>query len=443
MTRTYGFDRNGNRRTKATATSGADGLCPAGGGTSTTRLFDTADRPVTGANGTGSYAYDLLGRTTTVPAADTSKPADGAVTIGYYDDDSARSISQNGATTTYTLDAAGRRSAETTTRAGVPTETVRHYTDASDNPTWVSTGAASQRYVELIGNDLSLMVDDAGSGTLAVAGPRGDVVTTIDLPGTGPATAIEGWNGFDEYGNALGTNTASTGVVRYGWLGTEQRAATDSGLVLMGARLYNPVTGLFTSLDPVEGGNVTAYGYPLDPVNETDTDGEICKCAFGFRGGGGGGFGFGRLGGSGAGRGGGGGVWFGRANVVRNTLPGGWARWGARMKGPKKPSKPKAKSTNKNSRGYKGKSYGYTLYYRHRGRWHTWKYGITSQKNYMSRPNSQLKGCRKMMSSDCKVGNRIRKFRNRYAAEKWEYRSNRSYWRRHGTCPPGQWRSCR
>jgi hypothetical protein len=41
----------------------------------------------------------------------------------------------------------------------------------------------------------------------------------------------------------------------------------------MGARLYNKVTGLFTSVDPVPGGNTTAYTYPQDPINKLDLDG--------------------------------------------------------------------------------------------------------------------------------------------------------------------------
>jgi RHS repeat-associated protein len=43
---------------------------------------------------------------------------------------------------------------------------------------------------------------------------------------------------------------------------------SGAGLTLMGVRLYNPVTGLFTSLDPVEGGNANAHTYPADPINK-------------------------------------------------------------------------------------------------------------------------------------------------------------------------------
>ena len=41
----------------------------------------------------------------------------------------------------------------------------------------------------------------------------------------------------------------------------------------MGARLYNTATGLFTSIDPVYGGNDTPYTYPNDPNNKQDTTG--------------------------------------------------------------------------------------------------------------------------------------------------------------------------
>jgi hypothetical protein len=42
----------------------------------------------------------------------------------------------------------------------------------------------------------------------------------------------------------------------------------------MGVRLYNSITGLFNSLDPVRGGNANADTYPSDPINSFDLDGQ-------------------------------------------------------------------------------------------------------------------------------------------------------------------------
>ena len=71
---------------------------------------------------------------------------------------------------------------------------------------------------------------------------------------------------------AAGTGGAAANG--YGWLGAKQRSTAETGILLMGARLYNPATGLFTSLDPVYGGNDTPYTYPNDPINRIDTTGE-------------------------------------------------------------------------------------------------------------------------------------------------------------------------
>jgi len=43
----------------------------------------------------------------------------------------------------------------------------------------------------------------------------------------------------------------------------------------MGVRLYNPAKGLFTSVDPVDGGSPNVYAYPYDPINDQDLDGQI------------------------------------------------------------------------------------------------------------------------------------------------------------------------
>ena len=41
----------------------------------------------------------------------------------------------------------------------------------------------------------------------------------------------------------------------------------------MGARLYNSITGLFTSRDPVTGGNSTTYIYPQNTISMNDITG--------------------------------------------------------------------------------------------------------------------------------------------------------------------------
>nr|WP_289249945.1 RHS repeat-associated core domain-containing protein [Galbitalea sp. SE-J8]MDM4764417.1 RHS repeat-associated core domain-containing protein [Galbitalea sp. SE-J8] len=87
------------------------------------------------------------------------------------------------------------------------------------------------------------------------------------------------WSGFaihDEFGQATGT-TASTGAVTYGWLGSKQRQTITAPFILMGARLYNPLTGRFTSPDPIPGGNENAYVYPTDPINQDDLTGQCSR----------------------------------------------------------------------------------------------------------------------------------------------------------------------
>ncbi|GAA0939192.1 hypothetical protein GCM10009554_28730 [Kribbella koreensis] len=275
VTRSYGFDRNDNRLIKSTAISGQDGACTTVGASTVSRSYDSADRPTTGANGSGAYAYDLLGRTTTIPASD-APLAGGDIALTYYDNDRAKSITQSGTTTEFTLDALDRRAVETVTGVGAG-QTIRHYTDSSDNPTWTSKGASTQRYSALLGSKLGLAINQNAVGTLMLTDPHGDVVSTSTLTtATAVATAIDGWTSYDEYGNRAGTAT-DTGIIRYGWVGAQNRAESGAGLTLMGARLYNPATGLFTSMDPVIGGSANNYVYPSDPINDSDLDG-CTKC---------------------------------------------------------------------------------------------------------------------------------------------------------------------
>jgi RHS repeat-associated protein len=107
---------------------------------------------------------------------------------------------------------------------------------------------------------------------LQLIDPHGDIVSKIT---TGTQPTLTAFTAFDEYGNQLTkqnpTNPATASS--YGWAGKAEKPTTVSGLILMWARLYNSVTGRFTSRDPVPGGNENAYNYPNDPINGNDWTG--------------------------------------------------------------------------------------------------------------------------------------------------------------------------
>ncbi|GAA2238574.1 hypothetical protein GCM10010401_08550 [Rarobacter faecitabidus] len=272
--RGYTFDSNGNRTGLYRNT--INGQCAYLGSTPSSRTwgYDAADRVA------GAYEYDMLGRQTQIPSTDAPLgEAAGPITIGYYDNDLARSITQGENTTTFTLDALQRRLVETRTTGSGTTTIRRGYADTSDNPGWATTtknGTTTlTRYASSIAGDLG--AQHTGTDlTLDIVDPWDSVAATITVTGTTLGT-ISGLSSFDEYGNPL-TTTPTTGDITYGWKGGKERAGNPtSGLTLMGVRLYNPTTGLFTSPDPVKGGNTTAYTYPQDPINWNDLSGLMQK----------------------------------------------------------------------------------------------------------------------------------------------------------------------
>ncbi|MGP7961317.1 DNRLRE domain-containing protein [Sanguibacter sp. A247] len=277
--RNYTFDAAGHRTNLSTNVG--DGKCAGGSDVVRSWSYDKADRVQNAGTGQGSYVYDALGRQTLVPAVDA--PGGSDIEIAYFDDDLARSITTGGTSTTFDLDALARRSVTTTT-GGAASVVTRVYSDTSDNPTGareMSDGVTrTSSYAGAIAGDMLYTQVDSEEATLTsvgIADPIGSVVATLTLsdvggvrtalPGDGSGLAV-----YDEYGNRAGAGVKA-GALDYGWLGGKERASDPSGLLLMGVRLFNSVTGLFTSVDPVVGGNESVYGYPNDPINKLDLDG--------------------------------------------------------------------------------------------------------------------------------------------------------------------------
>lgn len=123
------------------------------------------------------------------------------------------------------------------------------------------------RNVASASGDLAATTSKTGDTVLHLTTIHGDVALQLPLDTSKAPVALDS----DEYGNPR----AGQAATRYNWLGAKQRSTeTLTGLTLMGARLYNPNTGRFLSIDPVYGGGDNRYGYPGDPVNQFDLDGK-------------------------------------------------------------------------------------------------------------------------------------------------------------------------
>ncbi|XVU27913.1 phospholipase A2 [Actinoplanes sp. CA-054009] len=269
-TNIYELDSASNRTRQQAYGPADNGACQETTADSTSAYtYDTANRVL------GGYAYDKLGRTTVLPASDTGAIGDGNMTLTYHQNDLVRSMVQGNRTTTYTLDVdAARVRSWTDTSTGTAVTHRNHYADDSDSPSWTDEGDGTwTRQIDAIGGL-------AGRQT-----PNGIEWQITDLHGDVVASMSNGesWisvvHTFDEYGNA--DEAADVGSLRYGWLGSAQRASdTPGGLILMGVRLYAPATGRMLQTDPELSGSANGYDYcGGDPIGCRDLNGRDPQCS--------------------------------------------------------------------------------------------------------------------------------------------------------------------
>jgi RHS repeat-associated protein len=216
------------------------------------------------------YVYDALGRNTFIPAIDA--PANNAgIALSYNLVDQVTNIAQGLSSTTFTYDALGRRVNET---VGSLT-TVRHYSGSSDNPEWTTqlsaTNLTTEIYTGSLGAGLAVTTTFKGAvrtSSLQLTDVRGHTVTTLNLD----TNSVGAWSVYDSFGNPQ-TSQTNTNLINYSSYGQQERATNSTGLILVGARVYNPETNQFTSKDPIKGGNENSYTYPNDPMNTHDFSG--------------------------------------------------------------------------------------------------------------------------------------------------------------------------
>ena len=214
------------------------------------------------------------------------------LSASYRSDDLVATLSQGAACEGFTYDPSGdvvsTSNYATSSCTGTPTTTSTNDYAGSSSPAWTTTTVGSTTsttaYFAAITQGDALNVTLASSGgssclgittatcTMNLTDLRGNVIATASLTSD---TSVTGYSESTEFGLPRSASTESTVAPVYGWLGTHEKAANNlSGLVVMVVRIYNPVTGLFTSPDPVYQGNANPYVYPSDPVNGMDLSGE-------------------------------------------------------------------------------------------------------------------------------------------------------------------------
>jgi len=273
-TRAYGYSASSDRTSTETFDPNSVGTCQTSvPGSSRAHSFDSASRVTN-----PGYTYDALGRMLSIPVGDL-QVGTGALSLSYRANDMVSSTSQSYSTgsgsetraSEYALDPTGRVDGITTKVDGVETQRLNYrYGSETDSPSSVrrsSDGGASWSVTNYASApELGLVAEiEGGAVTFHLSNMNGSTVARAT-----PAGGIASYSETDEFGNGGEGPTPS----RYGWLGGYQRSRDAlGGLMLMGARLYNPRTALFTSIDSVPGGTPTPYAYPHDPINNFDTSG--------------------------------------------------------------------------------------------------------------------------------------------------------------------------
>lgn len=254
----YEYDSN-NRLTKAGTGAyeydAADNPTKIPGSTNT---YDVADELKTGTSLT--YTYDELGeRTKTTPSAGP------ATSYGYDQAGNLTSVERpkEGEVAeikdTYAYDGHGLRASQTISG----TTSYLSWDTTKSLPPILSDTTNSYIY-----GPGGLPVEQVSSGGTVTYLHHDQQGSTRLL--TGSTGAVTGSTTFDAYGNKTGST--GTGTTPLGYDG--QYTSTDTGLIYMRARAYDPATAQFLSVDPVVGLTRAPYGYAGEnPLNFGDPTG--------------------------------------------------------------------------------------------------------------------------------------------------------------------------
>jgi RHS repeat-associated protein len=236
--------------------------------------YDSANNPTT--IGAGTYKYDKGDELETGPSLTYT-----------YDELGERTKTKptTGPATTYGYDQAGNLTSVERPKEGEVSEIKDTYAYDGNGLRTSQTISGTTTYLTWdMAQELPLILSDEtnsyiyGPGGLPVEEvTSGGTVTYLhhDQAGstrllTGSAGTVTGSTTFDAYGNKTGSTGTSTTPLGY----DAQYTSSDTGLIYMRARSYDPATSQFLGVDPLVAATETPYGYGAEnPLTFSDPTG--------------------------------------------------------------------------------------------------------------------------------------------------------------------------
>ncbi len=245
-------------------------------GATTAYEYDAANNPTKIA--TGTYKYNAGDELETGPS----------LTYTYNEvGERTKTTPSTGPATTYGYDQAGNLTSVGRPKEGEVSKIEDSYAYNGEGLRTSQTISGTTSYLTWdMAEDLPLIVSDGTNSY--IYGPGGLPVEQISSGGTvtylhhdrqgstrlltGSTGTVTGSTTFDAYGNKTGSTGSSTTPLGY----DGQYTSSDTGLIYLRARVYDPATAQFLTVDPLAPITEEPYTYGADdPINSADPSGLI------------------------------------------------------------------------------------------------------------------------------------------------------------------------